>query len=190
MEKLRRWLPTALLLLLAITSGVLLRQFEDGHSLGPGEERATPDFFMEDFISTIMSPSGIPLRTLSAKRLDHYPDTQTNHLEAPYLVLHYGEQPAWHVRSERGWVYESGLVALLGKVHAWRDTDAGERAIDIHTWDMRILPEQEFGETDQPVTIITRTQTSRGMGMRAYLAESRLELMARVTTEVTGHLNR
>ncbi|MBT6275575.1 MAG: LPS export ABC transporter periplasmic protein LptC [Chromatiales bacterium] len=179
-----------LLIVLAAGSGLLLRGLDKKALEDATEDGETPNFFMEKFSTIVMGDDGQPVRTLSANRLDHYPDTKTKHLEVPHLVLHYPDQPAWHVRSERGWIYESGLVVLLGAVHAWRDTELGDRAIDIHTRDMRILPDKKFGETDQPVTITTRAQTSNGMGMRAYLAESRLELMARVKTQVTGHLNR
>ena len=190
MEKLKRLLPTLALIVLAAASGIVLQQLEDSPLKVDADTNETPDFFMENFTSVVMDLDGKPLRELQAKRMDHYPDTKTRHLTSPYLILNYPDRPSWHVRSERGWIYESGLVVLLGPVHAWRNTITGERAIDIHTRDMRILPDKEFGETDEHVTITTQSQQSTGMGMRAYLAEDRLELMARVATEVTGHITK
>ena len=36
---------------------------------------------------------------------------------------------------------------------------------------MRVLPETDYGETDQPVVVTTRHSRSRGVGMRAWLDE-------------------
>lgn len=184
-----RWWPTLVLLLLAAASGVVLRQLEQQPALPGTDSGHTPDFFMEGFRSTVMGLDGEPVRVLEARELLHFPDTQTKELEEPYLTLYQPDRPPWHVRSERGWVSASGDVLLLqGAVHVWRDTPGGERIVDIHTHDLRILPDTDYGETDKPVSITTQSQTSHGTGMRAYLGENRLELLARVKTEMTGHL--
>ena len=41
---------------------------------------------------------------------------------------------------------------------------------------------KEYGETDRPVVITTPTTETRGVGMKAYLKESRLELLSKVHT--------
>ena len=77
---------------------------------------------------------------------------------------------------------------LLGAVHAWRSSKLPHHR---HPWrDLRILPETDYGETDKPVTIATKDGRTVAMGMRAFLKESRLELMAQVKTQVTGHLDK
>jgi lipopolysaccharide export system protein LptC len=93
------------------------------------------------------------------------------------------EGEPWHVRSERGWVSPSGdVMLLLGKVHIWRNNASGLKELDIKTEDLRVLPEDEYGETDKPVLITTPTSETRGVGMKAHLAESRLELLSNVKT--------
>jgi lipopolysaccharide export system protein LptC len=74
------------------------------------------------------------------------------------------------------------VVLLLGKVRAWRESATGGVAIDIRTRDLRVLPESEYGETDKPVTIRTPASETRGLGMRAFMNEGRVELLADVTT--------
>ena len=186
---LRRWLPTALLLLVAAATSIIVRQLEESDPQTVTARTDAPDFFMENFVTTFMGPDGLPDRTLTARELVHFPSTNTKELEAPYLVMFQAGAPAWHVRSERGWISATGdVVILLGAVHAWRISETGERIIDIHTRDLRILPDIDYGETDKPVTIATVDQRTVAMGMRAYLGEDRLELMAQVKTDFVGHL--
>ncbi|MEM7404882.1 MAG: LPS export ABC transporter periplasmic protein LptC [Pseudomonadota bacterium] len=185
----RRWLPTLTLLVLAAATAIALRQFDEATKPEGRPRVDTPDFFMEEFVTTFMGPDGSPDRTLKARELVHFPSTNTKELEEPYLIMYQTDAPAWHVRSERGWISAAGdVVILLGAVHVWRIGDSGERLIDIHTRDLRILPATDYGETDKPVTIRTADQRSVGVGMRAFLTESRLELLAQVRTHVTGHL--
>jgi lipopolysaccharide export system protein LptC len=186
----RRWLPLIALLALAVATFIVSRQFDDTETSATRSRVDTPDFFMEQFVTTIMGVDGKPVRTLKAKELVHFPETNTKELKEPYLVMYQTGAPSWHVRSERGWISATGdVLLLLGAVHAWRTSKDGLRIIDIHTRDLRILPETDYGETDRPVTIATRDQRTVAMGMRAFLKESRLELIAQVKTEVTGHLD-
>tara|TARA_B100000676_G_scaffold239407_1_gene240076 strand:+ start:5985 stop:6593 length:609 start_codon:yes stop_codon:yes gene_type:complete len=188
---LRRWLPSALLLVLAVATFIVSRQFDEAESGATRARVDTPDFFMERFVTTIMGVDGKPVRTIKAKELVHYPETNTKELEEPYMVMYQTGSPSWHIRSERGWISATGdVLLLLGAVHAWRSSKSGVRIIDIHTRDLRILPETDYGETDKPVTIATKDGRTVAMGMRAFLKESRLELMAQVKTQVTGHLDK
>ena len=52
----------------------------------------------------------------------------------------------------------------------------------MKTEDLRVLPERQYGETDKPVLITTATTQTRAIGMRASMAESRIELLSNVHT--------
>ena len=77
---------------------------------------------------------------------------------------------------------DDDVMLLLGEVHIWRDGADGVREIDLRTTDLRVLPESEYGETDKPVVIRTPGSESRGIGMRAYLNQRRIELLSEVRT--------
>jgi lipopolysaccharide export system protein LptC len=142
-----------------------------------------PDLYMEDFVTTTMGVGGKPWRRVEARYMAHYPETDTKELSEPYIILYREEGEPWHVRSERGWVSaDDEVMLLLGPVHIWRNSATGRRVMDIHTEDLRVLPDTDYGETDQPVLITTPTSETRGLGMRAWLAEGRVDLLSRVTT--------
>ena len=188
-HNIKQWLPALLLLVVAAITLIVSRQLDESDPNRPGTRLENPDFYMQNFISTVMGVDGLADRTLKARRLEHFPKTNEKELTEPYLVLYQTGAPAWHVRSESGWISPSGDVVLLrGRVHAWRVSKTGAKLVDIHTRDLRILPETDYGETDKPVTIATADQRTVGLGMRAYLAESRVELMSQVKTKLTGHL--
>tara|TARA_A100001037_G_scaffold92180_1_gene83555 strand:+ start:165 stop:803 length:639 start_codon:yes stop_codon:yes gene_type:complete len=179
----RRWLPTASLVAAALFTTWVVRQYEADPSRPVVSRDEDPDYFIENFTTTVTDTEGYIKRRLSAQRLLHFPDTDSNELTAPHLVLHRRTGTPWHIQSERGWISASGeVVLLLGRVHAWRDNDRGVRVLDIRTRDMRILPSTEYGETDKPVVIRSRGSETRGVAMRAFLRESRVELLSQVTT--------
>ena len=188
-ERFRQWLPGVALILLAAATLIISRQLDESDPKRQSGRLENPDFYMQNFVTTVMGADGVADRTLKARRLEHFPETNEKELTEPYLVLYQTGAPAWHVRSESGWISPSGdVVVLRGRVHAWRVSETGARLIDIHTRDLRILPETDYGETDKAVTIATADQRTVGLGMRAFLAESRVELMAQVKTRLTGHL--
>ena len=52
------------------------------------------------------------------------------------------------------------------------------------TEDLKVLPREEYAETALPVSISTPESLTRGTGMRAYLAESRVQLLSNVRTKI------
>lgn len=168
---------------LVVASGWLWNRLDSSHREAASRARHIPDYFVENFTTTTMGETGEPTRRLSAKYMAHFLDTETKELERPYLVLFSQSETPWHIQAESGWVSAANDVILLsGKVHIWRDDEAGQREVDIVTEDLRILPDTEYGETEKLAIIRTPGAESRGVGMRAYMNERRLELLSQVRT--------
>ena len=81
---------------------------------------------------------------------------------------------------------DGSVLWLLGRVDIWRNDASGARDLDIRTGHLTVLTESEYGETTEPVTIRTPTSISSGVGMRAWLGETRFELLSQVRTHVDG----
>ena len=171
------------LLVLAACSAWILHDLEPELLRGEDPPVQVPDFFVENFVTTIRDVEGRPRQRIDAVRMAHFPETGTRELTWPRLTMYRDDATPWHVRSERGWVSASGDVMLLqGEVLIWRNDREGNPRIEIKTRDLRVLPETDFGETDQPVVVTTRHSRSRGVGMRAWLDKGRLELRSQVHT--------
>lgn len=181
-----RWVLSAALLVAAGASGWLLYglDFDDAPP-----ERAAPDApeaYMENFSTVEMDATGRPRRRIEASYMAYHAD-RTVELTDPRYVLFSDEGEPWHVRSERGRVSSGGSVLwLLGTVDIWRNDASGARDLDIRTEHLMVLTDSEYAETTELVTIRTPTSISTGVGMRAWLDETRFELLSQVRTHVDG----
>ena len=148
------------------------------------ENPAAPEAFLENFVTVEMDGDGKPRRRIEASYMAYHAD-QSVELTNPRYVLYRAEGEPWHVRSERGHVSADGAVVwLLGKVDIWRNDASGTRDLDIWTERLKVLPDSEYAETAEPVTIRTPGSVSTGVGMRAYLDETRFQLLSQVRTDV------
>ena len=178
-----RWAPMIFLSALVAGSIWLVAALSDTQRREIKDERHVADLYVTGFSTVVMGEAGRPVRELRAERLSHFPDTGTKELEQPHLVIYHPTRPPYHVRSERGWVSANDdVMLLLGEVHIWRDNSAGVREFDLHTTDLRVLPESQYGETDKRVVIRTPNSESSGEGMRAYMQQRRIELLSQVRT--------
>ena len=149
-----------------------------------------PEAYMENFVTVEMDGTGKPRRRIEASYMAYHAD-QTIDLARPSYVLFRAQGEPWHVRSEHGHVSADGTVVwLLGKVDVWRNDAAGTRDLEIWSEHLKVLPDTEYAETDEPVTIRTPGSMSTGVGMRAYLGESRFQLLSKVRTDVHRHPRR
>jgi lipopolysaccharide export system protein LptC len=179
------WVPTVTLVALAVVSSLWLAQLGNRDAEPKRFAGHVPDLTMEEFQVTTMGEDGSPLRRLSAAYMAHFTDTKTKELTHPHLVVYRDDEEPWHVASERGWISaDNDVLMLLGKVNIWRNKPDGKREIHIETEDLRVLPNDEYAETELPVSISTPESLTRGTGMRAYLGESRVQLLSRVKTTI------
>ena len=182
-----RWVLSAVLLTAAGASGWFLYTLDfDGDST----ERVAPDApeaYMENFATVEMDGAGRPRRRIEASYMAYHAD-RTVELTDPRYVLFSDEGEPWHVQSERARVSPDGSVLwLMGKVDIWRNDAAGTRDLDIRTEHLVVQTESEYAETTEAVTIRTPMSVSSGVGMRAWLDETRFELLSQVRTHVEEH---
>lgn len=179
-----QWGNVTVLLFAVVASGWLLRELEiTAETREEARPSDRPDLIMEQLSMTAMDERGQPKRRLEAARMAHFPESASHRLEQPYLIMYQENQEPWHVQSEQGIITEDGdEIMLLGAVQIWRTANGEQPELEIETRDLRVLPEEDFGETDQAAIIKTRNSQSQGIGMRAFLKESRIQLLSEVLT--------
>ena len=179
------WLPAAVLVGIAVASSLWLGGMSERHEEVARFEGHAPELTMEEFDVVAMGEDGSPRRRLSAAYMAQYIDTQTKELTRPHLVIYQDGAEPWHVASQRGWISaDNDELMLLGKVDIWRNYADGRREIHIETEDLRVVPDKEYAETELPVFISTPESLTRGKGMRAFLGESRMQLLSEVKTTI------
>ena len=173
----------------AASSWWLYQQVEQGHGPFDGDRRHDPDAFIDAFDLSGLDARGQLQHRLWAERMQHYPDDNSTVLDAPYLELYRPDEPPWKISADNGHISANGAeVVLQGNVSLLRAAGPGTRAAEIHTGSLHAFPQREYAETDVAITYRSGGLEVNSVGMRAYLAEGRVELVSRVraTHQPTG----
>lgn len=147
------------------------------------EQDHSVDFYMLAYDATIMDKQGKPAQRIISPRLTHYADDDTTELEAPFITVHREVGAPWLVKSQRGWVAaDNKLVLLTGDVRIDRDNSEDNPPMKLRTERLRVLPDDDYVESDKPVYMETDRQQVHANGMRAYLAKNQVQLLNKVTS--------
>lgn len=175
------WLSAVAALALGFATFWLWQNLEDEDVAARPPAPHERDYYITDMVRTTMGLQGELRNVLRAELVEHFPDDDSTELASPHLEIYNGESQPWHVIAERGWVSSGNDVVLLhGDVEIWRAGDAGERIYEVITSELRVLPKEQYAETDNPATIIGPSTVTHAIGMRANFAHDRLELLERV----------
>jgi lipopolysaccharide export system protein LptC len=175
------WLTALAVVLLSVLSWWLLQRLEVDEQAGKAALVHEPDYYLDGMTRTTTGADGSLRNILRATHVEHFPDDDSTELASPHLEIYNGKPEPWHVIAERGWVSSGSDVVLLhGEVEIWRQGPAGEREYQVLTSELRVLPKEQYAETDSPTTIIGPATVTRAIGMRANFAHDRLELLKRV----------
>ncbi len=176
-----RWRLPLLMLCLALGSAWLLERLREKGTERQRVEQHHPDLYMENFVRLGMDEQGRLRNKLRASKLLHYPDDDTTELIRPRLQVISGDGIPLFVTADRAWATSDNEVILLyGEVRIWRNRPDGERELELITSDLKVLPEEQYAETEEPVTIIGDRMVTDATGLRADLARRRLKLLHKV----------
>ncbi|MEX2480616.1 MAG: LPS export ABC transporter periplasmic protein LptC [Gammaproteobacteria bacterium] len=181
------WLSALVVLICGILSFWLLQNLEQTEPVVQRAAPHEPDYYLEDMVRRTTGPTGELSHILTATRAVHYPDDDSTELASPHLEIYNGAAEPWHVIAERGWISSGNDVVLLhGEVEIWRYDADGERSYQVLTTELRVLPREQYAETDNPTIIVSPSTITHAVGMRANLGHDRLELINRVRSRYEG----
>ena len=151
----------------------------------PSARPDSPDFFMEGVTTRVMDAQGRPRYDLRAERVEHFTLGDRTEFDRPSIVLMRPDGRLWILEAERGSALKGDEeVRFLGRVLIRRPLQAARpdspAEVEIHTRDLRVLPGQEYAETEQQVQIIHPSGRTEARGMRVWFAEERVQLLSQV----------
>ncbi len=180
MSRLQFLIILAVVLLLVAYGNWLVTTFQSTASSGPQQIRHDPDLFAENVVSTIMDAAGNPRYRLTADVVNHYPDDKSVSVQSPRVEYYRQQLPPWTAESDSGRIYDKGRQVFMdGQVTMHRPAEGKQPATRLYTRDLLILPEDDYAETAAAVKITSGESELRGTGMRVYMDEGRLELLAK-----------
>jgi lipopolysaccharide export system protein LptC len=181
--RIRYWLILLPLLgLLGVT--YWLNQQVQPAQVKPDQQRHDPDAIMENFSAVKLNERGAPRLIMAAKKLLHYPDDDSTSLELPRLVMLSEARPSIHIIARQGAVSSKGdEVFLKHDVEVLREADALQEALTLHTEYLHIVPNRDWIDTDQDVTLTEAHNTVHATGLAMDNKARTLKLLSHVTTE-------
>ena len=184
LDRLRAWSALLPLLILLAAAYWLNQQVQPLPAKSDSSERHDPDFIVYNFAATTLNEQGTPRFMIAAKKMLHYPDDDSTHLEAAQLTSLSADRPALHISAGNGSISGKGdEVFLRDEVKIIRAASAGQSELVFTTNYLRVIPDRDLADTDQPVTIVDARNRINAIGMQLDNKARTIKLLAQVSSE-------
>lgn len=129
--------------------------------------RQHPDFIGEHIRLSSFDPTGRQRYELLADKATHYPLSDVTEFEQPHLQYETADGEL-RVSADWGESREGGETLLLvGNVQLFRDGYEGNPDLTFVSNSLRVWPDDQRAETDDPVVLTQGKSVAHGNGMRA-----------------------
>jgi lipopolysaccharide export system protein LptC len=172
-----RWVPIALLALLAATSSWLVWQLRKEHEPPPLYGPPRSDYVLLQYELTALDDNGKESFRVSGPALARHPHLGTLNLEEPRFLFPDSEGKPWNARAGSAWVAKDGSEVRLSTAVEFDGppNDAGQR-IEVRTAELSVLPKQNQVNSAAAVTLTGPGSILRGRGLHADLDARRFQL--------------
>jgi lipopolysaccharide export system protein LptC len=181
MQRYSAWFPVLLLAVLAAVTVWLEREVQPPGQGADSRTRHDPDYIVENLFATRLGADGRPQHTLRAKRMAHFPDDDSTHLEAPRLATFRGEREAVTVTAKTALLSSNGEHAYLSDdVRLVRAARGGNSELVVETEWLHVTPEQHLAQTDRAVKIYDANMLITAIGLELNSEKRVLKLHSNV----------
>lgn len=154
------WLPLAALGLLVALTLWLNQLVQPPAGRADGSKRHDPDLMVENFSARKLGEDGAVMYTLAARKMVHYPDDDSAHLESLKLEAYEPRQPRMTITADNGRLEQGGeRVWIEGNVIVLREADAKNEGARLTTQRLLVLPDE--GIARGPAEVVLETASGR-----------------------------
>ncbi len=115
---------------------------------------------------------------LQAPRLKHIPYQDTYFFSNPFIVLAQTDQPSWKIRSHQAIaINKAEQITFLKNVVIHQSPGAHQNESTIKTEKLIYYPKDKIATTELSVSFEQPGSIAHSVGMKAYLAEKRIQLL-------------
>jgi lipopolysaccharide export system protein LptC len=153
---------TVLAMLAAFT--FWLERTTRGEGNGPDPNiRHDPDFWVDELVLRRYNLDGSIQHTLKATRMTHFPDDDTTEVSEP-RVAYFRDGMTTTLTARLAWLDKEGEhVRLQDEVRVIRTEPQGTATV-IETALLNVTPDDEYAQTDAPVTLTQGRSVMHGKG--------------------------
>ena len=160
------WLPLAALALLVGLTLWLNQLVQPQGSRGDASKRHDPDLMVQNFSARKFDEQGAVRYTLVARKMVHYPDDDSAHLDTVKLEAFEPKQPKMTITADRGLLEQGGdRVWIEGNVVLVRDADASMGPARLTTEKMLVVPDEGIARSAAPVHMESPEGVSNAAGL-------------------------
>lgn len=180
-DRLTLWFPLGIMVLLALLTFWLDRTVHAPLFKRDGSARHDPDYWVENFVAKRLGKDGLPLHTLAAVKLEHFPDDDSTVLTRPNFTAMDQNRVPTHIVAQNGLISSNGKeVYFTRNVVVRKDAGADKDWLTISTEYLHITPDQDIARTDRVVTIKTPAAVITATGMELNSRTQMVKLLSRV----------
>lgn len=164
-----------------------LERTSRSESAGPNPNlRHAPDFWVEELILRRYNLDGSIQHTLNASRMTHFPDDDSTEVTEP-RVAYFRDDATTTVTARFAWLDKEGKhVRLQDDVHMIRTEPQGTATV-MDTSLLNVTPDDEYAQTDAPVTLTQGRSVMHGKGGMEVNNKTRIAIL---NGPVTGTIQR
>jgi lipopolysaccharide export system protein LptC len=180
-DRLATWFPLLLLAALAGLTFWLDRIVQPPPAGRPAAARHDPDYIVEGMSALRMAPDGSVKHSLGARRLVHYPDDDSTHLENPRFVTYATRRAPVTITAKQALVSSEGEnIYFHDDVRLSRAPFADKSELVVRTSYLHVLPDDNIARTDREVTITDASITVHAVGLELNNETRILKLLSSV----------
>jgi lipopolysaccharide export system protein LptC len=174
-------LPLAVLILLVAATFWLDKVVQPSVTEEDGTVRRDPDYMLEGLSVIRTDQEGVARYKLFAKKMLHYSDDDSTHLEHPHLVNAAPGKSEVQINADRGEISGGNDdVNLSGNVILSRNVGTSSNRATLITSSLLINPDGDIARTDKAVTIKEGGTTINAVGMELDSGTNVTRLMSQV----------
>lgn len=148
----------------------------------PDPQAPEADSFMSGSETRRYDENGELTYRLTAVRTDFFMADSRYEIEQPEVEMITVDDIRHRARSNSGNVFHGGEeIVLEGDVIIWQHHPR-ERGYRLDTTRLWLYPQNQYAETDQPLTLRSERGITDGIGLHAYLTDKRFEILNNVKT--------
>lgn len=183
-DRLRSWLPLLLPLLLLLGATYWLNLQVQSPATDAGKNiRHDPDYIIDNFTATTLDEKGKIRFVMSAKKMVHFPDDDTTHLEAPQLASYTADRPPLRMTALNGEISHKGdEIFLRNDVIIVRPAFAKQSELNFKTNYLHVLPGKDMATSNQPVSLVDARTNLNALGMELNYKTHIVKFLSQVKT--------
>ncbi len=146
-----------------------------------------PDHWAADFVLIRSDEQGMAINRLEGTYLEHFPDDDSYEIQQARAIGQQPGSPLTIASSDVAVMDQDGSrVVMSGNAHVHRKEDAENRALDVKSDELTILPDDDVVFTDHPALVVHGNSTMNGTGMRYDNKTRQLQVYSATDVKISG----